>query len=132
MRIQKIEARSPFWIEPVADPRFGDEKPGVRGVRFQLLAELPHEHAQILWLFLRSLTPNGLQQRGMRDHPVGMPRHVDEQIELLRRQAYFMAVRMNAARGEVDPELSSLERFLSRRGGTRPPQGRAHPRHQLV
>ena len=46
----------------------------------------------------------------MREHAVRMPRHVDEEVELLRRQPDFAPADVDAPGIEVDPEIAGLER----------------------
>ena len=121
-------ARSALRIEPVADPRLGDEIPRVRRIGLELLAQLPHEHAQVLGLFLRRLAPDRLEQRPVREDAVRMPRHVDEQLELLRRQPHLAAARVHAPRLEIDAELAGVERRhlrLRRRRAAAPARTRA-------
>src|SRR4051812_1327450 len=79
-------ARSALWIELVAHPRLGDEIPRVGRIGLELLAELSHEHAQVLRLFLRGFAPDGFEQRPVRQHAARVPGHVEEQLEFLRRQ----------------------------------------------
>ncbi len=58
----------------------------------------------------RGDAPHRFEQRRVRQDAVRTPRHVDEQIELLRREADFVAVRVDAARVEIDAEVAELER----------------------
>src|SRR5579872_1306404 len=97
-------------VEAVADPRLGDEVLRVARIGLELLAQLAHEHAQVLGLLLRGLAPHGLEKRAVRDDAVRMPRHVDEEIELLRREAHFLAARVHAPTLEVDAEFADVER----------------------
>ena len=52
----------------------------------------------------------------------GMARHVDEEIELLRRQPDFAALRVDAPRVHVDPEVAGLERRRLRCAAAPPPR----------
>ena len=87
---------SPVRIEPIPDPRLSHQIAGVRGIGLELLPQLPHEHAQILRLFLRRFAPHRLEQRAMRDDTVRMARHVHEEVELLRREPHLGAARVDA------------------------------------
>src|SRR5260221_9894323 len=96
-------------IEAVADPRFGHEIPRVGRVGLELLAKLSHEDAQVLGLLLRRFAPYGLEQRAVRQHTAGMPRHVQEQFELLRGQPHLGAAHVNAPRLEIDAKIAGVK-----------------------
>src|SRR5205823_8957133 len=94
----------------VADPRLSHEVARVRRIRFELLAELAHKHPQVLRLFLRRFAPDGLEQGTVAEDAVRMTRHIDEQLEPLRRETHFVAADVDAAGIDVDAEISRLER----------------------
>src|SRR6185437_2971644 len=121
------------WIELVADPGLGDEVPRVRRIGLELLAQLSHEHAQVLGLLLRGFAPHCLEQRAMAEHAIRMARHVHEQLELLRRQPHFVAAHVHAPGIDVDAEVADVERrdvVLIARAD--PAQVRPDAREQLV
>src|SRR5256885_12873541 len=63
---------SALRVELVADPRFRHEVAWVRRIGLELLTQLPHEDAQVLRLFLRSLAPHRFEQRAVAKDTVGM------------------------------------------------------------
>ena len=68
----------------------------------------------------------------MRQHPVGMPGHVDEQVELLRGQPHLAPLCVHASRVHVDPEVARLERARLCAPRRRAAERRAHARQELV
>ena len=53
------------WFESVSDPRFRQQIFRIRRVRFELLAQLTHEDAQVLGLLLRCFAPHRFEQLGV-------------------------------------------------------------------
>ncbi len=82
---------------------------GLGGIVLQLLAQLPHEHAQVLGVPLRIVAPDRLQQRAVRDDAIRAPRHVDEQIEFLWRETDVGGPHGHAALIEIDAKRARLE-----------------------
>src|ERR1035437_209316 len=85
--------------EAVADPRLREKVAGMRGVWFDFLAKLIHEHAEVLDLIAVIGTPHGLQQSSMRDGDVRIRQQVLEEAEFLGRQANLAAAGDDAAGG---------------------------------
>ena len=73
--------------QPIANPRFTEQVSGMRGIGFDLLAKLPHQHPQVLGLVDGVRAPDGLQDRAMGQHAIRVAREKRQQIKFLRRQA---------------------------------------------
>src|SRR5262245_47924679 len=97
-------------IEPVADPRFGDEILRLGRFQLELAPKLTDVDAEIFWPLLRIWSPHGLEQRVVWDDAARTPRHAYEQIEFLGREPYLAGAHVDAARIEVDPEVADVDR----------------------
>src|SRR5207302_8869361 len=71
-------------------------------------AQLANRDAQIFGL-IGVGAPNCMQQRAMREHLPGMLGHVDQKIELLRRQMRLLAANNDAVLGDVDQEVAGVK-----------------------
>ena len=62
----------------------------------------------------RDVSDHRFEQRGVREHAVRVPRHVDEQVELLRRQPNLAPARVHAPRLQVNAEVAGVEMVTDR------------------
>ena len=65
---------------------------GADGFGSILAAQASDEHPQMLGLIDRVRPPDRLENGAMREHPSGILRQKAEELELLWRQAHFLAV----------------------------------------
>ena len=97
---------------------------------FELAAKLTDKDAQILRLMRRLGSPYGRQQGAMGEGLAGMPRQVEEQLELRGRQVQAFAVHRGRVRGHQSRSRRSRWRF---RGPVRrASQVGPHARQQLL
>ena len=101
--------------EAIADPRFGEDVFRRGGVRLDLLAERPDQHAQVLRLIDRVRSPDRLQNGAVGQHAAGMLRQVGEQLEFLRRQPDLLAVSDHAEALAIDDQTAAHDRSARRR-----------------
>ena len=66
----KLKVGSAF--ETVADPRFGNQVSGHRGLGLDLFAQVGHVHPHVVHILLVPRAPHGLEQLGVGDHAVGL------------------------------------------------------------
>src|SRR5437773_8027239 len=72
-------------IEPIPDPRFGENVARLRRIRFDLLSQLADEYPQVFILLGVIAAPHGSQQRPMCQNLSGIAHEVDHQVEFFRR-----------------------------------------------
>src|SRR5579862_4874744 len=82
-----------LWeMEAVTGQGIGEQKPRVRRVGLDLLAQAVHKDSQVFELVSVIRPPNRLQELAMRNGLVGARQQVGEQIELPGRQPGGAAV----------------------------------------
>ena len=117
--------------QPIPHPGLCEEVDRSRRLQLDLLAQLIHEHAEVIDLFAVVRSPDGLQEFAMRDGFVCVGDEVAKQLELLRCQSLLVPARPSFARVEIDrhvPRISQVRRLLHRR---RPPQRRPDSRRAI-
>ena len=103
-------------IEPIPDPRLGDQISRVGRIRFELLAQLSHEDAQVLGLFLRRFAPDRFEQRPRASGRGSDAAPCRRRGRTPSASAALPGPRMwTRAALEVDPEIAGLERRDLRR-----------------
>src|SRR6266705_2550614 len=94
--------------EPIANPRLTNQVPRLRRIGLDLLAELSDEHPEVLGLVHDVRTPNGLEYRPMRQHPITVLRKKREQLEFLRRQTNLVVASDGPPAAVVDRHVADL------------------------
>src|ERR1700683_5844371 len=89
-------------VELLSEARLSQDITRLGGFRFDLLAELIDEHAQIDDLVTIVLAPHRLQQPAMRNGSIGIGGQILQKIELRGGQTDFVATHNDPARSEVD------------------------------
>src|ERR1700722_11693577 len=93
-------------LEAVTNPGFGKQVLRRRGIDLDFLAQLPDEHAKILWLFRAVGSPDGGQQRAVRDHFARTPSQKHEQVEFFRREVDITPHDFHRARIQINKKIS--------------------------
>src|SRR5271169_6956756 len=94
-------------FEPIAHPRLGDDIPLRRGVWLQLLAQLAHEHAEILHLLGALTAPDCAEQSAVVDDFAGTARQENQQIEFFRSEPHFAASDRNFVSRGIDAKIAN-------------------------
>src|SRR5262245_14622342 len=120
-------------FQPVADSGLVDQIARLRGIGFELLAELRHVHAQVLGVVGMGRSPDFFEQLAVCDDFARVLDEHAEQFVLGRREVDFPIVDEDLAFYEVDLELVERENGLGLFGteSGRVPQRDSDPREQL-
>src|ERR1019366_10641360 len=114
-------------IKPVANPRLGEEAGGMGGVRFDLLAKLIDEHAEILYLPAIIRPPHGLKKFSMGDGHIRIAGEVTKKVKFLGSQMHFLTVHSNPASNEIDHCWAQVQQIrCARTHERRPAKGRSN------
>src|SRR4030095_5000649 len=85
--VSAIESEwSTLGDEPVTHPGLADQVPRMRCVGFDLLAQLSHQHPEMLGVIGGMNAPDGRQDHVVRQDAIGMSGEIREELEFLRCQ----------------------------------------------
>src|SRR5207244_156157 len=98
-----------FGDKAVSDPRLTDQILRLSRIGLDLLAELRHQHPQVLRLVDGVRSPDRFQDRAMREDAVCAARQQREEIEFLRCEANLLVLPDHAMAIVVDDEIAHLQ-----------------------
>ena len=78
----------------------------MRGIGFDLLAQLTDEDTQVFGLFRVLTAPNCAEQGAMRKDFAAILEEVNEQVELFRREVNFLLADKDFVRGEINHKIT--------------------------
>jgi hypothetical protein len=96
-------------FEAISNPRFRDDVAVRCAVRLEFLAELAHKYAKILNLLGTLPSPDSSEKRPMRNDFACVARQVDQEIEFLWREMYFLTSDFDFMSRQIDHEVTSID-----------------------
>src|SRR5215469_3272187 len=84
-------------LEPITDPRLGQDVFWLPFFDLQLFAEVAYKHAQVFWLFDAVVAPDCRQQSAMGDHFAWMLGQIEQQIKFLGCEMHAAASDLHAS-----------------------------------
>src|SRR6266542_1732652 len=97
-----------FRTKAIADPGLGNEIAWMRWIRFELVAQLSHEDAQVV-RFGRVGPPHFAQELSMSDHFARVLHQKNEELVGNRRQVDLAALHEYLALREIDAQFADRE-----------------------
>src|SRR5437763_11082068 len=96
-----------FGVEAITDPRLCQNVLRFGRIRFDFLAQLADEDAQVFGLLDVVAAPDAREQRAMREHLAVLPDEMHEQIKFLWRQMHLAPAHRDAVCCEINAKISN-------------------------